>query len=435
MKLLTFFLFLGAVALQTSANVYLVKNLSLPRVSGRRFFLATEGRVLLTIFGTLLYIYLLSGLWSWHLVTLFLVLSQLGVILGTVLNAALGSSSEKSRSRVHAAMGEIGLNHPIIYFVSAFLASITLLGFLVAAAVAHFRYPWSSQPLYVAAVKYTLIGMIFVPNIQSWGRMVAILSSEDLDEDTRQQVLINQLADMLSYAIFISLALWAFGVGTGPLPATLATVANTFSARVSIVVLAFPMLLFMLPYWIGTQRGSRFRVKLAKKRRDFTAALADILKTPLANSYAPAITNLQTQVQAELAETMHCSEIMKFHSANVDNPPPGLTYAKPFVEASQDLDPRFRHVDELIKFNAELQQIAADLQAQPPLRVIRAAERWGRKYEIRKTELSAEISSSSNARPVAILAVGTLLSALISSVLSDVGKTAWTAIASGTAHK
>jgi hypothetical protein len=435
MKILTFFLFLGAVTLQFFASAYLAKNLNLQRVSGSRFFLATEGRVLLTIFGTLLYIYLLSGLWSGHLVILFLVLSQLGVILGTVLNAALGSSSEKSRSRLTAAMGEFVLNHPLIYGASALLASTSLLGFLVAAAIAHFRYPWSSQPLYVAAVKYTLIGMIFIPNIQVWGRMAAVLSSEDLDEDTRQQVLINQLADMLSYAIFISLALWAFGVGTGPLPATLATVANTFSARVSIVVLAFPMLLFMLPYWIGTQRGSRFRSKLVAKRRDFTATLADILKTPLATSYIPAITDLRTRVDAELADTMQSSEIMKFHSANIDNPPPGLTYAKPFVEDSQDLDPRFRHVDELIKFDAELQQIDADLTAQPPLRVIRAAERWSRKYEIRKKDLGIEINSSSNTRPVVLLAVGTLLSALISSVLSDVGKTAWSAIASGTAHK
>ena len=184
MKLLTFFLFLGAFTLQSFANVYLVKNLNLPRISGPRFFFATEGRVLLTIFGTLLFIYLLSGLWNWHLVILFLVISQLAVILGTVLNAALGSSSEKSRSRISAAMGEIGLNHPIIYTLSNFLAGFTLLGFLVAAAVAHFRYAWGSQPLYIAAVKYTLIGMIFVPNIQIWGRMAAILSSEDLDEDT-----------------------------------------------------------------------------------------------------------------------------------------------------------------------------------------------------------------------------------------------------------
>jgi hypothetical protein len=435
MKLLTFFLFLGAFTLQSFANVYLVKNLNLPRISGPRFFFATEGRVLLTIFGTLLFIYLLSGLWSWHLVILFLVISQLAVILGTVLNAALGSSSEKSRSRISAAMGEIGLNHPIIYTLSNFLAGFTLLGFLVAAAVAHFRYAWGSQPLYIAAVKYTLIGMIFVPNIQIWGRMAAILSSEDLDEDTRQQVLINQLADLLSYAIFISLALWAFGVGAGPLPATLATVANTFSARVSIVVLAFPMLLFMLPYWIGTQRGSRFRSKLVSKRRDFTATLADILKTPLAASYIPAISNLHTQVRVELTDTMQSSEIMKFHPANLDNPPPALTYSKPFVEASQDLDPRFRHVDELIKFDSELQQITADLTAQPPLRVIRAAERWSKKYEIRKKELGIEIKSSSNTRPVVLLAVGTLLSALISSILSDVGKTAWSAIASGTTHK
>jgi hypothetical protein len=435
MRMLTFFLFLGAFGLFWAASAYLSTILTQPRIRGLKFFWATEGMILLSTLGTFVFIYLLSGLWSRQLVTLFLVTSQLGVILGALLNAALGSSSEKSRSRIRAAGGEVGLNHPIITIGALVLAALILVGYFVAGAIIHFRYPWNSQILYVAAVKYTLIGMIFVPNIPVWGQMVAILSSEELDENTRQQLLINQWAGMLSYAIFISLALWAFGVGSGPLPATLASVLSSFSARVTLIVLAFPMLLFMLPYWIGTQRGNRFRLKLAGKMRDFTSKLADILETPLPASYIPSLAALQIEVQAELDNTMQCSQIMALHPANPNPPPAELNVVKSFVEESKDLDPRFRHIDELIQFDKELQQIAADLTAQPPPRVIRAAERWSRKYEIRKVEIGAEINSSSTARPVVLLAVGTLLSALISSVLSDVGKTAWSAIATGAAHK
>jgi hypothetical protein len=435
MRLWTFFLFIFAYGIFLVASTYLTKILTQSRVRGFIFFWATEGMILLTTLSTFVFIYLLSGLWSWQLVAIFLATSQLGVILGTVLNAALGSSPEKSRSRAKALGGEIGLKHPIIFITAISIAAVILLGYFVVGAVIHFRYPWNSQVLYVAAVKYTLLGMIFVPNIPVWGQVAAMLSSEELDENTRQQLLITQWAGILSYAPLISLALWAFGIGAGPLPATLASIASTFSARVTVIVLAFPILLFMLPYWIGTQRGNRFRVALAGKMLDFTAKLADLLRTPLPTSYIPALAALQAEVLAELTSTMQISPIMALHPANPNTPDPSFDAVKDAVADSQDLDPRFQHVDELIKFDAELQQIASDLTAQPPLRVIRAAERWGRKYEIRKTELGAEISSSSNARPVAILAVGTLLSALISSVLSDVGKTAWTAIASGAAHK
>ena len=132
---------------------------------------------------------------------------------------------------------------------------------------------------------------------EDWPTM---LSSEELDENTRQQLLISQWAGILSYAPLISLALWAFGIGAGQLPATLTSIASTFSARVTVVVLAFPILLFMLPYWIGTQRGNRFRVALAGKMRDFTAKLADLLRTPLPTSYIPALAALQAEVLAEL---------------------------------------------------------------------------------------------------------------------------------------
>ena len=435
MKLLTFFLFLCAYAAWLTFSYLLTQILMQPRTRGAKLFWVTEAMILLTIGGFFAMIYLLSGLWSLQLVVLFLAAAQLGVALGAFLNGVLGSSSEKSRSRMRAAGGEIGLRYPKVTVSMYGISSLILVGYVVIGAIIHFRYPWNSQALHVAAVKYTLIGMIFVPNIPVWAEIATLLASEELDESTRQQVLINQLAGMVLNALFISLALWAFGVGAGELPATLATMAKTFSTRVTILVLAFPMVVFMLPYWIGTQRGSRFRLHLLGKRRDLTSKLADILETPLGAKYVPDITALHNKVTVELNNTMDSSPVMAFHSANPNPVPASFDAIKYFVADSKDLDPRFQHADDLLKFGGELQEITADLQARPQTSVVRAAERWGRKYEIRKAELAGALDTTHAAKPVVLLAVGTLVSALISSILSDVGKTAWAAIAGGTLHK
>ncbi|HYM78658.1 MAG TPA: hypothetical protein VE377_21995 [Candidatus Dormibacteraeota bacterium] len=434
MRFLTFFLFLCVYGAWLWSSAGLTKILGQPRTRGVKRFWVSEGMIVLGIFGTFALIYLLSGLWNWQLVALFLAAGQLGVVLGAVLNAVLGQTSEQSRSRMMAAGGEIAVRHPIVTASMLALSALILVGYVVTSAIIHFRYPWNSEALHAAAVKYTLIGVIFVPSIPIWAEMAAVLASEELDEGTRQEILINQLAGMLSNALFISLAAWAFGVGRGDLPASLATLAKTFSARVTIFVLAFPMVLFMLPYWTGTQRGYRFRSKLLGRRREFTSKLANTLETPVAAKYLSDIVALRDEVKVELGKVMQCSPVMAFHSSSTGPPPATVAALASFVSDSKDLDPRFQHADDLLKFDGELQEITSDLQARPQTSVVRAAERWSRKYEIRKADLAGDVDTT-NAKPVMLLVVGTLVSALVSSVLSDVGNTAWAAITGAAVHK
>ena len=434
MKLLTFILFLLVYAGWLALTYVLTQILGKPGTRGARLFWVTEAMIVLSIVGPFLMIYLLSGLWSLQLVLIFLAAAQLGIGVGYLLNVWLGSSSERSRSRMWSAGVEIGFKHPFMVYAVYLPASLILVVYVVMGAVIHFRYPWNSQVLQVAAVKYTLIGVIFVPNIPQWTQMAMILASEDLDENTRQQVLINQLTGIAPTALFISLALWAFGVGSADLPITFATMAKSFSTRVTILVLAFPILLYMLPYLIGTQRGNRFRTKLLSKRSEFTAKLADILGTPLPARYVPDLTTLRGEVGTELQNIVEASPVLQLHAAKPEDIPPALAGGMYFVEDSKTVDPRFRHLDELTKFQGELDDIVTDLQAKSAIGVVREAERWSRKYENRKAELAHAMDNHA-AKPAVLLAVGTLFSALISSILSDVGKTAWSAISSGTLNK
>src|ERR1035441_3551964 len=86
------------------------------------------------------------------------------------------------------------------------------ISYLIAAGIIHFRYPWGSPVLVAASVKYTLLCFIGTyPLLLT--TIIGIITSENLDEDTRQGVFISQMTAVIPTALYVALALWAFGVG------------------------------------------------------------------------------------------------------------------------------------------------------------------------------------------------------------------------------
>ena len=313
------------------------------------------------------------------------------------------------------------------------LSLVVTLAYVVAGGILHFRYPWNSPILHIAAVKYTLIFLIFGNYPAMMAEVAAMLASENLDENTRQQIFVNQLAGMIPTALFVALALWAFGAGGTDVPATFATISNTFSIRVTILMVGFFLLLFILPYVIGTQRASRKRMKLLESKRNLTGKLADLLESPVASKYAPGISQLRSEISVEWQALTNSSPV--FALERDPNPSDDTKTIAVAVKESKALDPRFVQADDLASFDAELTEIGDDLQAHTGDTVVAAAERWSKKYENRKAELSTKVSTTHDAKPLVTAALGMAASALVSSVLSGVGQAAWGAISSGTVHK
>ncbi len=264
-------------------------------------------------------------------------------------------------------------------------------------------------------------------------QVAAMLASENLDENTRQQIFINQLAGMIPTALFVALALWAFGAGGAEVPATFATISKAFPIRVTLMMVGFFFLLFILPYFIGTQRASRKRTKLLERKRELTGKLADLLESPVATKYAPGISQLRAEISTE-RQTLTASSPV-FALAQDPSPSEETKAIVLALNESRSLDPRFQHADGLVALDAELVEINDDLQAQPAGTVVAAAERWSKKYEIRKAELSTKITSTHDAKPLVTAALGMVVSALVSSILSGVGSAAWGAISGGAVHK
>jgi len=217
LKILAFVVFLIAFVVWALGVAFCTLKLQKDLLEGRSFW-SGELTLLVTYVGFFGFIYLLSGFWSLRLVLLFFIAAQLGALIGYVLNVALGAQSEKSGMRALWAGKEIDIKFPRLTMVGQILSGLIFLSYPVVAGVLYFHHVWSSEALKILIVKYSLLLLILSGYPLFIAIMMSILASENLDEDTRQRFFINQLCGMIPTALFVALAIWAFGIGGPGLP-------------------------------------------------------------------------------------------------------------------------------------------------------------------------------------------------------------------------
>jgi hypothetical protein len=79
---------------------------------GKDRLLTNTETTLLSNGGVFAFIYLLSGMWSLRLVTLFVVAGLLSIIMARALKSLLGCEGDKVSSQVFATGGEVGMKLP-----------------------------------------------------------------------------------------------------------------------------------------------------------------------------------------------------------------------------------------------------------------------------------------------------------------------------------
>jgi hypothetical protein len=425
-SILFFLLFLCAIGLWTWGGSALNKRIS--RDIGKdSLFWKTEMATLLSNLGFFAFIYLLSGMWNLRLVILFVAAGQLSLLMALVLNSLLGSQGEKFSSRVFAGGGELGMKYPKFSLFALAMLVVLLIAYLIVAGIIHFRYPWRSPALVAASVRYTLLFFISsYPFLMT--EIIATVTSENLDEDTRQGVFISQMTALIPTALFAALALWAFGVGGPDLPVYLGSLSHSFSLRVTLIVVAYFFALILVPYFIGTQRGKRKRLALLHERQEYVRSLADILESPAGARYVPKLTSLRDQIAAERETVRQGHQLMLLDDWKTKSPADFPAASAPLVEAyrhSHELDPRSKFFEYLTKFETDLQEIIDDLQARPPETLEDAAAKWSKTFETRHAQLGEEIKGATSAAPLVTVAVGTVATAIVSPILAGVGKAAW----------
>lgn len=434
MTVLTFLIFLVAYGLWAwGCNLALKKSIA-DLAAGKSFW-SSELVLVASYSGFFCFLYLLSGFWNLRLVLIFFATAQLGSLLALLVNAFLGAQSEKTCMRSVWAGKEIDIKYPLMNTIGGPLMIIIFLAYPVVAGIVHFQHAWSSDVLKILIVKCSLLLLILGGYPLMMTVTIMMLVSENLDEDTRLRIFVNQLVGMIPTALLVAFAIWAFGIGGPGLPFDFAGVSGTVSVRALLLVLLFFAFSVVIPYFLGTLRAKRRKLALCRETRDYVSRLADILESPTGPLYVSKLTQLSKEVADERSKLIQADALLTLAEA-IDAAPEQIPgEAKPLVDAlekTRDLDPRFKFLDDLTKLGTKVQEITDDLQRRSGSDVEKVAKDWSTQVEKSKADLAEEIKAAESIKPPIAGLLGTMAMTIITAVLEEVGKASWQIISHST---
>jgi hypothetical protein len=427
-KILLYVFFFVCYLCWMVASFFSLNKVKSDLMSGKWFWsselMLLEG--LLGFFGS---IYLLSGLWSLKLVLLILIASHLGGLVAWVLNSILGAPPKEAGIRTLWAGKEFDIKYRVVSATLGVVCGLLSLSYPFVAGVAFFRHPWGSPVLEILVVKYTLLLLTLSGYVVQVIVIGSLLSSENLDDDTRQRVFINQGIGLIPMAIFVALAFWAFELGGAPLAVGfLGIPAGTLSPQMLLLLLILFAVTLLIPYLAGTQLARRRSLALMGKIRDYFDELEDILEAPTARLYLTKLGEVRDKIVSTQEQFTSSDALLDYERQTRLAAEKAPAEDQRMVEAiaqTRNFDARFRFLDSLAKLEKSLEEAIADLQQRPAETIEDAARHWSEKYKTRKEELTKTIDAAASRKPFITAAAGSLVGTIVVALVSEVTKTGW----------
>jgi hypothetical protein len=427
-KVLLFIVFLICYLGWMVASFFSLNKVKSDLMEGKWFWsselMLLEG--LLGFFGS---IYLLSGLWSLKLVLLILIASHIGGLVAWVLNSILGAPPKEAGIRTLWAGKEFDIKYKVVSVTLGVVCGLLSLSYPFVAGVAFFRHPWGSPVLEIQVVKYTLVLLTLSGYVVQMIVIGSLLSSENLDDEIRVRIFINQGIGLIPTAVFVALAFWAFGFGGAPLAVGfLGIPAGTLSPQMLLLLLILFAVTVLIPYLAGTQLARRRSLALTGKIRDYFDELEDILEAPAARLYLTKLGEVREKINNAQEQFTGGDALLDYERKTRQDGEKAGTEDRRMVEAialTRSFDARFRFLDSLAKLENSLEEAIADLQQRPPETIEDAARHWSEKYKTRKEELTKTIDAAVSRKPFITATAGSLVWAIVVALVSEVTKTGW----------
>jgi hypothetical protein len=433
-KVLTFILFLICYAAAFVGAVPFSKKIQTDLLVGRWFWGAELG-ILLAFVPFFLSVFLLAGFWSSTLIILFLIGAQLGIIFTWVFRAFVEESRDKSGPRGMWAGGEFGRTHPFLMILVFAIPLLALAAYPIVAGRAHFTHPIPSRELTVIIFKYSLAAFVFSGYPSLVIPLFGVLSSENLDQQSRRFYLASQIGALTTTTLCLSLGFWAFGLGQSRVGVNVGGIPLTFSPALVISLVAFFLFTTLIPYLIGTWRAKRWNLTLSGRKREFLRSLADALNEPVGSAYYVHLDKIRADLNKEIQDFTEEDAIVKWLRAieqgtiTADSIPEPEKIVVTGFQKSRDLDPRFRYLDDLCEYVAGIQDVVQDLKEKSTDGDKKdAAKAWAAKYSLRDAQLDNEINAAKSVKTGVVAVVGFVLTSVGGALLGEFGKWAWTIV-------
>ena len=381
------------------------------------------------------FIYMLSGFYSGKLVLVMLVAVHLGPLTAWFLTNAFGRNTKSIVAREFWSGFEIGAQNPRLVLFPIRFTTFMLVCYPFVTGYFYFRYPWGSPVLQSQVIKCTLLLLTLSSYALVAVLVPKMLASENLDDDTRQTIFFTQLGGLIPIGVYLAIGAAAFGIDRNAIRLDVFGAAGkTLSLELLGLLFAFFAVTSLVPYLVGAQRARVKEMELVKRARDIVTEIEDMLAVPGKSTYVEKLEFTGSQLEQGRKLFLQEEPIFDSYekiSQKIEEANENEKRLKSAMDQTGLLDARARYLALLERLQLELTEIAANLQQRREPDIEEAAAKWGKRYEGRKVELTQKLEELEKRRPIVAAGLGSGLVIIVSGILGEVAKAAWTLISSG----
>lgn len=375
-------------------------------------------------------VWVLSRFFSIRLIGLFLAVVFIWLIFTAFIWALLGSPRGVWRSRYLLAFFEYQMTHSVFTLLIIGIYYIIGISYTIIAYNIIFHQTIPSLTATILAFRYTLF-LIFAGLILLFPFDLAVLISQNIDENTRIRGLIGNLGFLGIKTIYLVVLFWSIGYAGMGFKITVGEFNFTISPELIIIVVAFFIIFYFLPYLAGSQRAKKWREQLLEKRLVWLGEVLDILERPTPSLYTSKLKRLQAKIDSEKKHFVEEDWMVKrgeeFDQVEtldeIDTAEHDL--AQLYYKARQ-LDSRFMYLDYLKNLFGEISECIAEFtRSKGEAKLTSKARAYADAYRIRKNELTESLIQEEKTKPVLWVGLTVIFSPIVAQILSEFGKWIW----------
>ncbi len=367
----------------------------------------------MNLLGFLSYCWILSGLYDFKSVELFLLYGFLASAVTIILWASLGVPLDNLWLRL---VDSFSVSRQKSCISPQIEKSICFIAIITYAAISSAFYLRSVESeggtLYLLKSAFVLIFLvdlaITLPSI------IIKLMSIYIDHDTRNLFLILQFGYLSINALLISVILWVFGVSREVLDV---------SSLFQLIIILLLVLTFLFPYLSGWQREKKWRELLLTTRHAWIEELLDICEFPTPSLYPSRLKTFFDKIK-DYKDNFERDALIKNNKKYIRDIKT-KSCRNIYDVAIRRNDPCTSHQDFLNKFQENLQEFSTQIETlkADQAEITKLGGTYANLYRTRKDEIAKMIETERNSKPLLWIGLTSFLTTILAALLTQIG--AW----------
>lgn len=292
---------------------------------------------------------------------------------------------------------------------------------------------------------------LFIPEILlSLPYTIAVLLSENVDFDSRNIKLAQQVPKIVFFTLYLSLILWTLGVKGQPLGDFEVGIVFTVSPILIISTILFIVVIFLVPYLLGSKKSKKWNEQLIYMRKAWVYRILDTLEFKSTTDTRDELEKIKDEINKEIKSFKDKYFILDYQNNPCLNPKkdekknPEHRFKYPqflhniknyfkktgalnleteqnkflenlinYIKDTESLDPRFNHLKFLNNLKRELDQIIQQTTI--------SNEDYAHYYRKRNDELEVALGNIKEVKTLVWAGLVFILVPILSQILNQFG--------------